>query len=110
MGVRRRSHGGELLVIVPTSRPIGARLQLARELPDAEALLASMMGTLAIVILVDTAFGTADRSLRRRRGGDAARELKRWAERSAERRTARCGTGRWHRGDDVRTAPRCYMS
>lgn len=59
---------GELLVIVANKPSIGARLQFARELSDAEALLAYMIVILAIGILVDTAFGAADRSLRRRRG------------------------------------------
>lgn len=59
---------GELLVIVANKPSIGARLQFARELSDAEALIAYMIVILTIGILVDTAFGAADRRLRGRRG------------------------------------------
>lgn len=59
---------GELLVIVASKPSIGARLQYARELSDAPALLAYMIVVLGIGIVVDTGFSTADRVLRARRG------------------------------------------
>lgn len=59
---------GELLVIVPGKPSIGTRLQFARELSDAPALIAYMIVLLAIGIVVDTLFGAADGALRRRRG------------------------------------------
>ena len=59
---------GELLVIVAHKPSIGARLQFARELSDAPALMAYMVVILAIGIVVDAIFGIADRGLRTRRG------------------------------------------
>jgi NitT/TauT family transport system permease protein len=59
---------GELLVIVANKPSIGARLQFARELSDAPALLAYMIVILVIGIAVDTLFAVVDRSLRARRG------------------------------------------
>lgn len=59
---------GELLVIVANKPSIGARLQFARELSDAPGLMAYMIVILMIGIVVDTAFGSVDRTLRRRRG------------------------------------------
>ncbi len=59
---------GELLVIVANRPSIGARLQFARELSDAAALMAYMIVILAIGIVVDAAFAAGDRSLRSRRG------------------------------------------
>ena len=59
---------GELLVIVANRPSIGARLQFARELSDAAALMAYMIVILAIGIVVDAAFAAGDRSLRGRRG------------------------------------------
>ncbi|MEA3077362.1 MAG: sulfonate transport system permease protein [Actinomycetota bacterium] len=59
---------GELIVIVANRPSIGARLQFARELSDAPALLALMIVVLLVGIAVDAAFGTADRALRRRWG------------------------------------------
>jgi NitT/TauT family transport system permease protein len=55
-------------VIVANKPSIGARLQFARELSDAPALLAYMVVILAIGIAVDTIFAVVDRSLRSRRG------------------------------------------
>ena len=58
---------GELLVTF--GKPsIGARLDAARQLSDAPALLATMLVVLAIGIAVDAVFSSADRTLRRRRG------------------------------------------
>jgi NitT/TauT family transport system permease protein len=58
---------GELLVTF--GKPsIGARLDTARQLSDAPALLATMIVVLAIGIAVDAVFSAADRTLRRRRG------------------------------------------
>lgn len=59
---------GELLVIVANRPSIGARLQFARELSDAPALLALMIVVLMIGIVVDTVFNQVDRTIRRRRG------------------------------------------
>ncbi|MGQ0849196.1 MAG: ABC transporter permease [Actinomycetota bacterium] len=59
---------GELLVIIASRPSIGVRLQFARELSDAPALLAIMAVVFAIGIVVDLLFGTLDRRLRRHRG------------------------------------------
>lgn len=59
---------GELLVIVANKPSIGARLQFARELSDAPALMAYMTVILTIGVIVDTAVAAADRALRTRRG------------------------------------------
>lgn len=60
---------GELLVILADRPSIGARLSFARELSDAEGLLAWMLVVLAIGIAVDLAlFGQLERRLRRQRG------------------------------------------
>jgi len=60
---------GELLVVVARRQSIGARLQLARELADTPALLATMLAILGVGILVDGLFfGTLERRIRRRRG------------------------------------------
>ena len=59
---------GELLVIVAHRPSIGARLQFARELSDAPAMLSLMLVILAIGVVVDTAFTAADRRIRVRRG------------------------------------------
>ncbi len=60
---------GELLVIVPGRPSIGADLTFARELSDAEGLIAAMIVILIIGIAVDAlAFGKLERIIRRRRG------------------------------------------
>lgn len=60
---------GELLVIIASRPSIGARLQFARELSDAEGLLAMMVVILVIGIAIDAfVFGAIDRTIRRRRG------------------------------------------
>jgi NitT/TauT family transport system permease protein len=60
---------GELLVIIASRPSLGVRLQFARELADAEALLAAMIVVLLIGIVVDAAFfGRLERSIRRRWG------------------------------------------
>jgi sulfonate transport system permease protein len=60
---------GELLVIVAGQPSIGARLQFARELSDAPALIAMMLVVLAIGIAVDIAlFGALERQVRVRWG------------------------------------------
>ncbi|MBA2751848.1 MAG: ABC transporter permease [Actinobacteria bacterium] len=59
---------GELLVILANRPSIGARLQFARELSDAPALLALMIVVLVIGIVVDTGFNQVDGHIRRRRG------------------------------------------
>jgi NitT/TauT family transport system permease protein len=60
---------GELLVVVAGRPSIGARLQFARELSDATALLGWMAVILLIGILIDSlGFGVLERTLRARRG------------------------------------------
>jgi len=59
---------GELLVILANRPSLGARLQFARELSDAPALIALMIVVLVIGIVVDNAFSHVDGGLRRRRG------------------------------------------
>ncbi|HSH60449.1 MAG TPA: ABC transporter permease [Acidimicrobiales bacterium] len=59
---------GELLVILANRPSIGARLQFARELSDAPALLSLMIVVLVIGIVVDGVFNQVDGRIRRRRG------------------------------------------
>ncbi|GAB3815646.1 ABC transporter permease [Micromonospora zhanjiangensis] len=59
---------GELLVVIATKTSIGAQLQYAREFSDAPRLLAIMIVILVVGLLVDAAFGAADRAIRRRWG------------------------------------------
>lgn len=60
---------GELLVIIANRPSIGVRLQFARELSDAEGLLAAMIVIVLIGVLVDgLVFGRLDRVVRSRRG------------------------------------------
>ncbi|GAA1633579.1 ABC transporter permease [Actinoplanes couchii] len=59
---------GELLVIVPGTVSIGVRMQTARDLNDAVAVLAYIIVVLVIGILVDQFFNGADRALRKRWG------------------------------------------
>jgi len=63
---------GELLVILANRPSIGARLQFARELSDAPALLSLMIVVLIIGIVVDGVFNQVDGHIRRRRGLTAA--------------------------------------
>jgi NitT/TauT family transport system permease protein len=59
---------GELLVIVANRPSIGDQLQFAREFSRADQMLALMIVILVIGIVVDTVFGRADMTIRRRRG------------------------------------------
>jgi NitT/TauT family transport system permease protein len=60
---------GELLVIIANKHSIGEQLQTARELADAEWLMATMLVILFIGIAVDAlVFGNLDRAIRRRWG------------------------------------------
>lgn len=60
---------GELLVIIAGQPSVGARLQFARELSDAAALLAMMIVVLVIGIVVDILlFGTLESQIRTRWG------------------------------------------
>jgi NitT/TauT family transport system permease protein len=60
---------GELMVFMADRPSIGARLHFARELSDAEGLLAWMIVVLIVGIFVDLAvFGRAEKVLRERRG------------------------------------------
>lgn len=65
---------GELMVIVANKPSLGVRLQFAREMSDAEGLLAAMLALLVIGIAVDSVvFGRLDRAVRRRFGLEAGR-------------------------------------
>ena len=60
---------GELLVIIANRPSIGVRLQFARELSDAEGLIAAMLVVLAIGIVIDLAvFGRLEQIVRTRWG------------------------------------------
>ncbi|MEX0766978.1 MAG: ABC transporter permease [Microthrixaceae bacterium] len=60
---------GELLVIIANKASIGVQLQIARDLNDATALVATMVVIFVIGVLVDSLiFGTLERSIRRRWG------------------------------------------
>jgi NitT/TauT family transport system permease protein len=60
---------GELLVVIAERPSLGVRLQFARELSDAEGLLATMLVILIIGVLVDALFFTRlEQSVRRRWG------------------------------------------
>ena len=59
---------GELLVIVANRPSIGDQLQFAREFSRSDDMLALMIVILVIGIVVDTIFGRADVSIRRRWG------------------------------------------
>ncbi len=59
---------GEILVIIANRPSLGANLQFARELSDAEGLMAFTVVILVIGILVDSVFGRAERAVRRRWG------------------------------------------
>jgi NitT/TauT family transport system permease protein len=59
---------GELLVIVANRPSIGDQLQFAREFSRTQVMLALMIVILVIGIVVDTVFGRADLTIRRRWG------------------------------------------
>ena len=60
---------GELLVIVAGQQSVGVLLQVARDLNDAEGLVAAMVFIWVIGVAVDAAvFGTIERRIARRRG------------------------------------------
>jgi NitT/TauT family transport system permease protein len=59
---------GELLVIIANRPSLGVRLEQARELSDAQALLAAMVVVFLIGMLVDALFSVAGRSVNRRWG------------------------------------------
>jgi NitT/TauT family transport system permease protein len=59
---------GELLAVVAERPSIGVSLQLARDFSQADRMLAVMMVILVIGIVVDTVFGRADITIRRRWG------------------------------------------
>jgi NitT/TauT family transport system permease protein len=60
---------GELLVIIANRPSIGVQLQFARELSDAEGLIAAMLVVLGIGILIDLAiFGRLEQLVRSRWG------------------------------------------
>jgi NitT/TauT family transport system permease protein len=60
---------GELIVIIAEKPSLGVRLQYARELSDAPALMAAMLGILIIGIIIDSLFfGVLERGIRHRWG------------------------------------------
>jgi NitT/TauT family transport system permease protein len=59
---------GELIVIVAGKSSIGSSIQAARDFSDAPGVIALMIVVLVIGIVVDTAFGRADRAIRQRWG------------------------------------------
>ena len=60
---------GELLVVIPGTQTVGTRLQFARELSDAEGVMATMIVILVIGILVDSlVFSRLERRVLRARG------------------------------------------
>jgi NitT/TauT family transport system permease protein len=60
---------GELIVIIASKPSLGVRLQYARELSDAPALMAAMLGILIIGIVIDSLFfGILERGIRHRWG------------------------------------------
>jgi len=60
---------GELLVLIPGTTSLGARLQFAREFSDAEGLIASMAVIFVIGVLVDSlVFGQIERRVLTSRG------------------------------------------
>lgn len=59
---------GEILVIIASRPSIGVQLQFARELADADGLLAIMLVVLFIGIVVDVAFASLEHRLHRNRG------------------------------------------
>ena len=64
---------GELLVIIANQPALGVRLQLQRELSNAEALIGTMLVVLFIGVVVDlVVFGTVERRISQRRGLRAA--------------------------------------
>ncbi|NBE80632.1 ABC transporter permease [Micromonospora rubida] len=59
---------GELIVVGISQTSLGAQLTYSRELSDAPWLLSTMIVILVVGLVVDAAFGAADRSIRRRWG------------------------------------------
>jgi NitT/TauT family transport system permease protein len=59
---------GELLVIIAKTTSIGVRLHFARELSDADLVMAMMIVVLVIGLIVDLAFTKVELGVRRRRG------------------------------------------
>jgi NitT/TauT family transport system permease protein len=59
---------GELLVIIAKTTSIGVRLHFARELSDADLVMAMMIVVLVIGLIVDLAFSKVELGVRRRRG------------------------------------------
>ena len=59
---------GELIVVGISQTSLGAQLTYSRELSDAPWLLSTMIVILVVGLLVDAAFGAADKAIRRRWG------------------------------------------
>jgi NitT/TauT family transport system permease protein len=59
---------GEIIVIVSHEPSIGQQIQFARDLADAEQLLAIMIVIFAIGVAIDSLFGVLDTAIRRRWG------------------------------------------
>jgi NitT/TauT family transport system permease protein len=59
---------GEIIGIVGHQISLGQQIQVARDMADAEQLLALILVILVIGIVIDSLFGTLDRAIRRRWG------------------------------------------
>ncbi|KAB1931807.1 ABC transporter permease [Micromonospora sp. ALFpr18c] len=59
---------GELIVVGISQTSLGAQLTYSRELSDAPWLLSTMIVILVVGLVVDAAFGAADKAIRRRWG------------------------------------------
>ncbi|SBT47186.1 ABC transporter permease [Micromonospora auratinigra] len=59
---------GELLVVIAERTSIGAQLTYARDFSDAPRLMSIMIVILVVGLVVDAAFGAADKAIRRRWG------------------------------------------
>lgn len=59
---------GELLVVIASKTSIGAQLQFAREFSETPRLISIMIVVLVVGLLMDSAFSSADRAIRRRWG------------------------------------------
>ncbi|HET6950398.1 MAG TPA: hypothetical protein VFI47_08485, partial [Acidimicrobiales bacterium] len=56
------------LVVIATKTSLGTQLSYSREFSDAPWLIATMIVILVVGLLVDAAFGAADRAIRARWG------------------------------------------
>ncbi len=59
---------GEIIVVISNQISLGQQLEVARQFADAQQLMALMIVIFVIGVVVDLAFGFADRTIRRRWG------------------------------------------